>query len=70
MLPQADAEALQLQNQKLVQQTEIQKQALQDLEEKTRELKERQNSYDDLLIAFNQHWEQVISSFKIKHYHK
>ncbi|CAI8586519.1 unnamed protein product [Vicia faba] len=61
----ADAEALQLQNQKLVQQTEIQKQALQDLEEKTRELKQRQNSYDDLLIAFNQHWEQLVADMAI-----
>jgi len=57
---QADAGLLQLQNQQLVQQTEMQKHALQDLEEKTRELKERQNSYDDILIAINQHWDQVI----------
>lgn len=57
---QADAGVLQLQNQQLVQQTEIQKHALHDLEEKTRELKERQNSYDDSLIEFNQHWDQVI----------
>jgi len=38
----------------------MQKHALQDLEEKTRELKERQNSYDDILIAINQLWDQVI----------
>jgi len=57
---QADAGVLQLQNQQLVQQTEVQKQAIQDLEEKTKELKERQNSYDDILIAINQHWDQVI----------
>jgi len=57
---QADAGVLQLQNQQLVQQTEVQKQDIQDLEEKTKELKERQNSYDDILIAINQHWDQVI----------
>ncbi|AES98195.1 hypothetical protein MTR_5g065540 [Medicago truncatula] len=47
-------------NQHLVQQTEVQKQSIQDLEEKTRELKEIQNSYDVILIAINQHWDQVI----------
>lgn len=57
---QADAGVLQLQNQQLVQQTDIQKHALQELEEKIRELKDRQYSYDDLLIAWNQHWIQVI----------
>ncbi|KEH42364.1 putative aminoacyltransferase, E1 ubiquitin-activating enzyme [Medicago truncatula] len=56
----ADAGLLQLQNQQLVQQTETQKHALQDLEEKTRELKERQNSYDDILIAINQRWDQLV----------
>jgi len=57
---QADAGVLQLQNQQLVQQTEVQKQAIHDLEDKTIELKERQNSYDDILIAINQYWDQVI----------
>jgi hypothetical protein len=57
---QADAGVLQLQNQQLVQETEIQKQALHEVEDKTRELKERQNAYDDILITFNQHWDQVI----------
>jgi predicted phosphoribosyltransferase len=57
---QADAGVLQLQNQQLVQETEIQKQALHEVEDKTRELKERQNAYDDILITFNKHWDQVI----------
>jgi len=47
----------------LVQQTEVLKQAIQDFEEKTRELKERQSSYDDILIAINQYWDQVIVSY-------
>ncbi|KAJ1389004.1 Zinc finger, RING-type [Sesbania bispinosa] len=55
-----DASVLQFQNQQLVQQIDIQKHALQDLEGKIRELKERQNSYDDLLIALNQHWIQLV----------
>ncbi|XP_073221418.1 E3 ubiquitin-protein ligase BRE1-like 2 isoform X1 [Cicer arietinum] len=61
----ADAGVLQLQNQQLVQQTEIQKHALHDLEEKTRELKERQNSYDDSLIEFNQHWDQLVDDMAL-----
>lgn len=59
---QADAGILQLQNQQLVQQIDIKKRALQELEEKVGDLKGRQNSYDDLLIALNQHWNQVILS--------
>lgn len=57
---QADAGVLQFQNQQLVQQIDIQKHALHDLEVKVRDLKERQNSYDELLIAVNQLWIQVI----------
>jgi len=57
---QADAGVLQFQNQQLVQQIDIQKHALHDLEEKIRELKGKQSSYDDLLIALNQLWTQVI----------
>ncbi|XP_061373602.1 E3 ubiquitin-protein ligase BRE1-like 2 [Gastrolobium bilobum] len=56
----ADEGVLQFQNQQLVQQIDIQKHALHDLEEKIRELKERQNSYDDLLIALNQLWIQLV----------
>ena len=57
---QADAGVLQAQNQQLVQKIDIQKRGLHDLEEKIRELKEQQNSYDDLLIAVNQRWIEVI----------
>ena len=57
---QVDAGVLQLQNQQLVQQTEVHKQAIQDLEDKNKELKERQNLYDAILIAIKQHWDQVI----------
>lgn len=57
---QADAGVLQFQNQQLVQQIDIQKHALHDLEEKITELKGKQSSYDDLLIALNQLWIQVI----------
>ncbi|KAG4953209.1 hypothetical protein JHK87_038803 [Glycine soja] len=57
---QADAGVLQFQNQQLVQQIDIQKHALHDLEEKIRELKGKQSSYDDLLIALNQLWTQLV----------
>lgn len=56
----ADAGVLQFQNQQLVQQIDIQKHALHDLEEKIRELKGNQSSYDDLLIALNQLWIQLV----------
>ncbi|KAL2583065.1 hypothetical protein GLYMA_14G050200v4 [Glycine max] len=56
----ADAGVLQFQNQQLVQQIDIQKHALHDLEEKIRELKGKQSSYDDLLIALNQLWTQLV----------
>ncbi|RDY10395.1 E3 ubiquitin-protein ligase BRE1-like 2, partial [Mucuna pruriens] len=56
----ADAGVLQFQNQQLVQQIDIQKHALHDLEEKIRELKGKQSSYDDLLIALNQLWIQLV----------
>ncbi|KAK2431156.1 histone mono-ubiquitination [Trifolium repens] len=61
----ADAGVLQLQNQQLVQETEIQKQALHEVEDKTRELKERQNAYDDILITFNQHWDQLVDDMAL-----
>ncbi|XP_020237565.1 E3 ubiquitin-protein ligase BRE1-like 2 [Cajanus cajan] len=56
----ADAGVLQFQNQQLVHQIDIQKHALHDLEEKIRELKGNQSSYDDLLIALNQLWIQLV----------
>ncbi|XP_027333941.1 E3 ubiquitin-protein ligase BRE1-like 2 isoform X2 [Abrus precatorius] len=58
--PTADAGVLQFQNQQLVQKIDIQKHALHDLEGKIRELKERQNSYEDLLIGLNQLWIQLV----------
>ncbi|XP_014504949.1 E3 ubiquitin-protein ligase BRE1-like 2 isoform X1 [Vigna radiata var. radiata] len=56
----ADAGVLQFQNQQLVQQIDVQKHALHGLEEKIRELKGKQSSYDDLLIALNQLWTQLV----------
>ncbi|KAI3450877.1 hypothetical protein Pfo_007542 [Paulownia fortunei] len=55
-----DAAVLQYQNQKLVQQLETQKQELHDLESKIKELKEKQTSYDEILIKVNQLWNQLI----------
>ncbi|KAK4440456.1 E3 ubiquitin-protein ligase BRE1-like 2 [Sesamum alatum] len=55
-----DAAVLQYQNQRLVQQIETQKQELHDLESKIKELKEKQNSYDEILIKVNQLWNQLI----------
>ncbi|XP_022001160.1 E3 ubiquitin-protein ligase BRE1-like 2 isoform X2 [Helianthus annuus] len=54
-----DATVLQYQNQKLVQQLDIQKQKLHDLEDKIKELKQGQTSYDDFLITINQLWNQL-----------
>lgn len=56
---QVDATYLQYQNQKLVQQLEVKKHELHDLEDKIKELKDRQTSYDDMLITMNQLWSQV-----------
>ncbi|KAL3828891.1 hypothetical protein ACJIZ3_017693 [Penstemon smallii] len=55
-----DAAVLQYQNQKLVQQLETQKQDLHDLESKIKELKEKQVSYDEMLIKLNGVWNQLI----------
>ncbi|KAL0417445.1 UNVERIFIED_CONTAM: E3 ubiquitin-protein ligase BRE1-like 2 [Sesamum radiatum] len=55
-----DAAVLQYQNQKLVQQIETQKQELHDLESKIKELKEKQTSYDEILIQVNFLWTQLI----------
>ncbi|PPS04684.1 hypothetical protein GOBAR_AA15980 [Gossypium barbadense] len=57
---QVDAAVLQYQNQKLVQQLDIQKHELHDLETKIKELKDKQASYDDMLITVNQLWNQLV----------
>ncbi|XWS71040.1 hypothetical protein CRYUN_Cryun03dG0102700 [Craigia yunnanensis] len=54
------AAVLQYQNQKLVQQLDIQKHELHDLETKIKELKDKQTSYDDMLITVNQLWNQLV----------
>lgn len=54
-----DAAVLQYQNHKLVQQLEAQKQELHDLEAKIMELKDKQASYDNMLIKVNQLWNQL-----------
>jgi E3 ubiquitin-protein ligase BRE1 len=56
---QIDATVLQYQNQNLLQQIDIQKQELYDLEARVKELKDKQSSYDDILIVVNQLWNQV-----------
>ncbi|OMO92502.1 hypothetical protein COLO4_17533 [Corchorus olitorius] len=60
MLSKVDAAVLQYQNQKLVQQLDVQKHELHDLETKIKELKDRQSSYDDMLISLNQLWNQLV----------
>ncbi|KAI8573059.1 hypothetical protein RHMOL_Rhmol01G0249200 [Rhododendron molle] len=55
-----DAAVLQYQNQKLVQQLDVQKHELQDLEAKIKELKDKQVSYDTRLITLNQLWNQLV----------
>lgn len=56
---QVAAAVLQYQNQKLVQQLDVQKHELQDLEAKIKELTDKQVSYDTRLITLNQLWNQV-----------
>ncbi|KAH9601964.1 hypothetical protein KSS87_000337 [Heliosperma pusillum] len=56
-----DAAVLQYQNQSLVQQLEMQKQELHDLEAKLQELKDRQAFYDDKLIAVTRLWDEIDS---------
>lgn len=58
-LLQVDAAVLQYQNQKLVQQLDVQKHELHDLEAKIKELQDNQTSYDKILITVNQLWNQV-----------
>ncbi|XP_022754340.1 E3 ubiquitin-protein ligase BRE1-like 2 isoform X3 [Durio zibethinus] len=55
-----DAAVLQYQNQRLVQQLDIQKHDLLKLESKIKELKDKQTSYDDMLINVNQLWNQLV----------
>ncbi|XVF26895.1 hypothetical protein REPUB_Repub14bG0059600 [Reevesia pubescens] len=55
-----DATFLQYQNQKLVQQLEIQKHELHDLETKMKELKNKQTFHDDMLITVNQLRNQLV----------
>ncbi|KAF2314513.1 hypothetical protein GH714_027191 [Hevea brasiliensis] len=57
---QVDVAVLQEQNQKLVQQLDIQKHELHDLEAKIQELTDKQTSYDDVLILVNQLWNQLV----------
>lgn len=56
---QVDAAALHHQNQRLVQQLEAQKTEMHTLEEKFKELREEQDSYDKTLITVNKMWNQV-----------
>lgn len=55
-----DAAVLQYQNQKLVQQLDVQKHELHDLEDKLKELRDKQASYDDMLITVNRLWNQLV----------
>ncbi|KAL3519014.1 hypothetical protein ACH5RR_021603 [Cinchona calisaya] len=54
-----DAALLQYQNQRLVQQLDVQKHELLDLEAKMKELRDKQSSYDSLLITLNRLWNQL-----------
>ncbi|KAG9459862.1 hypothetical protein H6P81_004370 [Aristolochia fimbriata] len=55
-----DAAVLQLQNQKLVQQLDTQKNEIHTMEEKFKELKDKQISYDETLITVNRLWNQLV----------
>ncbi|XP_068659887.1 E3 ubiquitin-protein ligase BRE1-like 2 isoform X2 [Aristolochia californica] len=55
-----DAAILQLQNQKLVQQLDVQKNEIHTLEGKFKELKGKQISYDETLITVNRLWNQLV----------
>ncbi|KAK1356163.1 E3 ubiquitin protein ligase [Heracleum sosnowskyi] len=55
-----DAAVLQYQNQKLVQQLDVQKHELHNLEARIKELKDKQASYDEILITVNQLWNQLV----------
>ncbi|KAK9273851.1 hypothetical protein L1049_018663 [Liquidambar formosana] len=60
-----DAAVLQYQNQKLVQQLDVQKHELHDLEAKIKELKDKQIAYDDILITVNQLWNQLVDDLML-----
>ncbi|KAL6274308.1 hypothetical protein ACE6H2_025000 [Prunus campanulata] len=55
-----NAAVLQYQNQRLLQQIDKQKHDLQDVEAKIKELKDKQGSYDEMLITVNQIWNQLV----------
>ncbi|XP_056175933.1 E3 ubiquitin-protein ligase BRE1-like 2 isoform X1 [Syzygium oleosum] len=55
-----DASVLHYENQKLVQQLDIQKHELHDLEANIKGLRKKQTSYDDTLIKVNQRWNQLV----------
>ncbi|MCL7037749.1 hypothetical protein MKW94_014468, partial [Papaver nudicaule] len=55
-----DAAALQCENQKLIQQLDSHKHELHALEDKLKNLKEKQTTYDDKLIKVNRLWNQLV----------
>ncbi|KAJ6713454.1 E3 UBIQUITIN-PROTEIN LIGASE BRE1 [Salix purpurea] len=55
-----DVTVLQCQNQKLVQQSDAQKHEFHGLETKIKELKDKQASYDGILITVNKLWNQLV----------
>uniref|UniRef100_A0A7N0UF77 E3 ubiquitin protein ligase n=1 Tax=Kalanchoe fedtschenkoi TaxID=63787 RepID=A0A7N0UF77_KALFE len=55
-----EAGVLQYQNQKLVQQLDMQKNEMLDLEAKIKELLDKQNTYDDILMSTNRIWNQLV----------
>ncbi|KAL5563481.1 hypothetical protein UlMin_033228 [Ulmus minor] len=56
-----DASVLHYQNQKLLQQIDMNKQEMLDLEAKIKELEDKQGSYDDVLLAVNRLWNQLLN---------
>ncbi|BFG38597.1 hypothetical protein CerSpe_248710 [Prunus speciosa] len=59
-MDEVNAAVFQYQNQRLLQQIDKQKHDLQDLESKIKELKDKQGSYDEMLITVNQIWNQLV----------
>ncbi|CAM8951269.1 unnamed protein product [Rhodiola kirilowii] len=55
-----DAGVLQYQNQKLVQQLDLQKNEMLDIEAKIQELLNKQNTYDGVLMSTNRVWTQLV----------
>jgi len=60
---QVDAAVLQREDQKLVQQLEAQKSKMHALEKKFKDLKDKHNSYDQILVTMNRIWNQVIFQY-------